>query len=426
MPACASIPAAPAARRASSTSGRRARRKTSTTASNGRARSPGARQGRHQRHLLFRHQPVAGRRAAAAASRRALHLGRLRRLLPRARAPRRHPLRLHRELVPAPGAARAARRRRPRPAQRGHRRAGGGAGDAAGGRAAPGTRADRRAARSRGAASIDDYYRARMAAFEQIEVPLLSAGNWGGMGLHPRGNFEGYLRAGSQAEVARGARRHPLHALLQRLRRSALQKRFFGHFLKGEDTGWDKQPRVSLNIRRPGEKFALRAENEWPLARTQWTKYYLRPSGTRSAPTCRRSDDAHLRDDGRRPHLPHAADDRGDGDHRPGRGEALAVVRHHRRRRVPGAARVRSRTARKSPSSARTIRARRSGSAGCAPRIASSIRTQTLPYRPWHTHDEAWPLDAGQAGRARRRDLADLHRRAAGLSARPHRARQGL
>ena len=32
----------------------------------------------------------------------------------------------------------------------------------------------------------DDYYAARIAAFEQIEAPLLSAANWGGMGLHPR------------------------------------------------------------------------------------------------------------------------------------------------------------------------------------------------------------------------------------------------
>ena len=38
-----------------------------------------------------------------------------------------------------------------------------------------------------------------------------------------------------------------------------LQKRFFGYFLKGENTGWDKQPKVALNIRAPGEKFTLRA-----------------------------------------------------------------------------------------------------------------------------------------------------------------------
>ena len=33
---------------------------------------------------------------------------------------------------------------------------------------------------------------------QQIEAPLLSAANWGGMGLHTRGNFEGFLAAGSK------------------------------------------------------------------------------------------------------------------------------------------------------------------------------------------------------------------------------------
>jgi uncharacterized protein len=59
----------------------------------------------------------------------------------------------------------------------------------------------------------------------------------------------------------------------------ALQKRFLGYFLKGEDTGWEKQPPVQLQIRHPGEKFVQRHENEWPIARTQWTRYYLDPEG---------------------------------------------------------------------------------------------------------------------------------------------------
>ena len=81
-----------------------------------------------------------------------------------------------------------------------------------------------------------------------------------------------------QAEMAGGARRHALHAFLQPTTARTLQKRFFGHFLKGEDTGWEQAAaRCSLNIRHPGEKFVLRAENEWPLARTQWTKFYLQP-----------------------------------------------------------------------------------------------------------------------------------------------------
>ena len=56
-----------------------------------------------------------------------------------------------------------------------------------------------------------------------------------------------------------------------------MQKKFFAHFLKGEKSGWDQQPKVSLNIRHPDETFKLRAANEWPLANTQWTKFYLQP-----------------------------------------------------------------------------------------------------------------------------------------------------
>ena len=67
-----------------------------------------------------------------------------------------------------------------------------------------------------------------------------------------------------------------------------LQRKFFDHFLKGEDTGWDKQPRVQLQVRHPGEKFVERHENEWPLARTQWTKFYL-DSGRLLAQPKRRS-----------------------------------------------------------------------------------------------------------------------------------------
>src|SRR5919109_2875663 len=41
----------------------------------------------------------------------------------------------------------------------------------------------------------DDYHRERSGAWDRLNVPLLSAGNWGGQGLHLRGNVEGFLRA---------------------------------------------------------------------------------------------------------------------------------------------------------------------------------------------------------------------------------------
>ena len=44
----------------------------------------------------------------------------------------------------------------------------------------------------------DDYHRARSAIWDKINVPLLTAANWGGQGLHLRGNFEGFSRVESE------------------------------------------------------------------------------------------------------------------------------------------------------------------------------------------------------------------------------------
>ena len=118
------------------------------------------------------------------------------------------------------------------------------------------------------------YYRERSADLAQVNVPLLTAANWGGQGLHTRGNFEGFVRSSSPdkwLEVHGGSHWAPFYTDYG----VALQKKFFGYFLKGERNGWDRQPRVLLNVRHPGEKFVQRSENEWPLARTKWTRFHL-------------------------------------------------------------------------------------------------------------------------------------------------------
>ena len=124
----------------------------------------------------------------------------------------------------------------------------------------------------------DDFWRSRLPDFSKVTVPLLSSANWGGQGLHPRGNFEGFLRAASKQKwLEVHGIEHWTHFYTDY--GVALQQRFFGHFLKGEDTGWTRQPRVLLQVRHPGERFVERAEREWPLDRTRWTKYYLDPAG---------------------------------------------------------------------------------------------------------------------------------------------------
>ena len=123
----------------------------------------------------------------------------------------------------------------------------------------------------------DEYHRARSAAWDKITVPFLSAGNWGGQGLHLRGNSESFIRAASKNKwLEMHGLEHWTHFYTDY--GVALQKRFFAHFLKGEDNGWDKEQPVRLQIRHP-KGFVERQESSWPIDRTIWQKMYLQDNG---------------------------------------------------------------------------------------------------------------------------------------------------
>ncbi len=119
----------------------------------------------------------------------------------------------------------------------------------------------------------DRYFEGRRADLAAIEVPVLSCGNWGGHGLHLRGNVQGFLQAGSKQKwLELHGREHWTEFYTDY--GVALQKRFFDHFLKGEDNGWDRQPPITMQVRHV-DRFQERHEHEWPLARTVWTPMYL-------------------------------------------------------------------------------------------------------------------------------------------------------
>src|SRR5689334_1084608 len=122
-----------------------------------------------------------------------------------------------------------------------------------------------------------EFWRQCSARWENITVPVFTAGNWGGYSLHLRGNTEGYTQAASKHKKLRihtGTHFHPFHSEEGRLD----QLRWMDYWLKGIDTGIMDEPPVKLEIRTGGSEkpYPFRFENEWPLARTQWTKYYLR------------------------------------------------------------------------------------------------------------------------------------------------------
>jgi uncharacterized protein len=123
---------------------------------------------------------------------------------------------------------------------------------------------------------VDEYHKARSPKWDKIITPLLSAANWGGQGLHPRGNFEGFVRSASRQKwlEAHGIE-HWTHFYTDYGREQQL--RFFDYFLHGKKDAWAKQPKVLLQVRHI-DKFEPRAETEWPLKRTRWTKFYLDPA----------------------------------------------------------------------------------------------------------------------------------------------------
>jgi predicted acyl esterase len=116
--------------------------------------------------------------------------------------------------------------------------------------------------------------RGEQAQWEKITLPLFSVGNWSGMGLHLRGNTEAFCRAASKHKKLRihsGTHVHPFYR--EDARRDQL--RFFDYWLKGIDNGVMNEPPVRLFIRHGNGEGEWRQENEWPLARTQWTSFYL-------------------------------------------------------------------------------------------------------------------------------------------------------
>ena len=117
-------------------------------------------------------------------------------------------------------------------------------------------------------------FRGAQAQWDKITQPLFSVGNWSGMALHLRGNTEAFMRAASKHKKLRiqaGTHVHPFYA--EEARQDQL--RFLDYWLKGIDNGVMDEPPVKLAIRKGRDEIEWRHEHEWPLKRTQWTKFYF-------------------------------------------------------------------------------------------------------------------------------------------------------
>jgi uncharacterized protein len=120
----------------------------------------------------------------------------------------------------------------------------------------------------------DDFWRSKAVDFSKIKAPAFVVASWTDQGLHTRGTFEGFKHIASKQKylLAHGQKKWAHYYVPENMQRL---RHFFDHVLKGVDNDVKNWPKVLIEVRERNGVAKVRAENEWPLARTHYTKLYL-------------------------------------------------------------------------------------------------------------------------------------------------------
>jgi hypothetical protein len=122
----------------------------------------------------------------------------------------------------------------------------------------------------------DDYWKAKAAKLEEITVPMLVCASFSDHCLHTIGSFRAFEKAKSKHKWVYTHRTGKWVSYYSP-EVQELTKDFMDCFLKDDtSSGFIDTPRVRLEVRTSlDEIHEVRYEDEWPIARTQYTKLYL-------------------------------------------------------------------------------------------------------------------------------------------------------
>jgi len=115
--------------------------------------------------------------------------------------------------------------------------------------------------------------------FDRIKIPCYIVGRWSAWPIHLPGAFSAYNGIDAPKKMMIIETEYPSGPLRPWSDHHDIILRWYDHWLKGIDTGIMDEPPIRLFIKGKNE---WRDEHEWPLARTQWTKFYLRTEGVLS------------------------------------------------------------------------------------------------------------------------------------------------
>lgn len=119
-----------------------------------------------------------------------------------------------------------------------------------------------------------DYWEDKAARVENIEISAYVVASYTNS-VHTHGTFAGYRRMASKEKWLRVHNTQEWYDYYTPENVEDLRK-FFDHYLKGIDNGWENTPRVRLSVLNSGgEDIVGREEEEFPLARTVYHRLYL-------------------------------------------------------------------------------------------------------------------------------------------------------
>ena len=121
---------------------------------------------------------------------------------------------------------------------------------------------------------FDAYQQSKAVDLLKITCPAYVVADWGDQGLHTRGSLRGFSEVSSKQKwlEVHGQKKWQYYYQPASLQK---QKAFYRKFLKKHKSVVDTWPRVQLEVRDKAYRGIVRAENEWPLARTKPVKKYL-------------------------------------------------------------------------------------------------------------------------------------------------------
>ncbi len=123
--------------------------------------------------------------------------------------------------------------------------------------------------------ATNEYFTARTPDLSRVAVPVYAWANDDNLGLHVRGTIDGFLKAANAPYRGLHTYTGPEPDTMYTGAAADLHKRFFARFLKGEDNGFEAEPRVTVTVKKGGDAFATRTGNSYPLEQTSAQKLYL-------------------------------------------------------------------------------------------------------------------------------------------------------